>query len=143
MLIVGVSAITFARVLFDYYYRGSFPFLHHTEFHASNIFRAVDGLLFLIVNTSLMLSAVNLFVIFLNFAALMFLQTIDNVALKVCIDGYWTRSLQECAQDVVDMKIAFKQNYTLNCMRGRTTILWVSAAYVILVGFWAKTHFID
>lgn len=114
-----------------------------TEYHTANVFRAVDGLLFLAVNTSLMLSAVNLFVIFLNFAALMFLQTIDNVALKVCIDGYWTRSLQECAQDVVDMKIAFKQNYRLSCMRGRTTILWVSAAYVILVGFWAKTHFID
>jgi hypothetical protein len=37
--------------------------------------------MFLYINTYLMLMATNLLSIFLNFAALMFLQTIDNIAL--------------------------------------------------------------
>jgi len=138
------------------------------EYHAAHSARALDGLMFLYINVYLMLSSVNLLSIFLNFSALMFLQQIDNIALKLCLDGYWTRvscmcylfgclsimythahsyftiqSLQECARDTVELKIAFKQNYAISCLRGRTTILWVSAAYVILLGFWVKVHFID
>ncbi|KAL7536971.1 hypothetical protein ACHAXR_007513 [Thalassiosira sp. AJA248-18] len=99
--------------------------------------------MFLYINTSLMLQVVNMLAMFLNFAALMFLQTIDNVALKVCVDGYWSRSLQECAQDVEEMKFAFRRKSRIGCLEGRTTILWVSAAYAILVGFWVKVHFFD
>jgi len=113
------------------------------KYHAAHSARALDGLMFLYINVYLMLSSVNLLSIFLNFSALMFLQQIDNIALKLCLDGYWTRSLQECARDTVELKIAFKQNYAISCLRGRTTILWVSAAYVILLGFWVKVHFID
>ena len=46
-----------------------------------------------------------------------FLQTIDNIALQVCLDGYWTRSLMDLAQDVVDMKFAVRHHYTHHCMQ--------------------------
>ena len=112
------------------------------EYYTAHTLRALDGLIFLYINTYLMLQAINMLSIFLNFSALMFLQTIDNVALKVCLDGYWTRSLQESAQDVVELKFAFRQKYALHCLHGRASILWVMATYVILVGFWVKVHFI-
>ena len=117
--------------------------MYKTEYYLAHSLRALDGLMFLGINASLMLNSANLLSIFLNFAALMFLQTIDNIALKVCLDGYWTRSLQECAQDVVDMRIAFKQKYKLQCLRGRTSVLWVGCAYIVLVFFWVKVHYID
>ena len=66
----------------------SIPF---QEYHAAHSARALDGLMFLYINVYLMLSSVNLLSIFLNFSALMFLQQIDNIALKLCLDGYWTR----------------------------------------------------
>lgn len=88
--------------------------------------------MFLFINTVVMLLVIeDVLQLFLNFAALMFLQCIDNVALQgeyywtlsnlspkslfahilwyfisVCLDGLWTRSLQEAAQDVVDMKVS-------------------------------------
>ena len=89
-----------------------------------------------------MLVTVNLLSIFLNFAALMFLQQIDNVALQVCSDGYWTRSLQEAAEDVQQMRFAFRQQYKLVCLGGREWILWAGAAYVVVLGCWVKVHFI-
>lgn len=119
------------------------PNAYRWKYYLAHSLRALDGLMFLGINASLMLNSANLLSIFLNFAALMFLQTIDNIALKVCLDGYWTRSLQECAQDVVDMRIAFKQKYKLQCLRGRTSVLWVGCAYIVLVFFWVKVNFID
>ena len=71
-----------------------------------------------------MLHTINMMSIFLNFAALMFLQTVDNVALKVCLDGYWTRTLQVCARDVVEMKFAFRRSDAIGCLRGRASVLF-------------------
>lgn len=113
-----------------------------TEWYSAHLARFADGAMFLFINTVLMLHAVNMLAIFLNFSALMFLQSIDNVALKTCVDGFWSRPLQECAEDVVELKFAFRQKYVLGCLRGRTTILWVTAVYAILVGFWVNVHFI-
>ncbi|KAL9181998.1 hypothetical protein ACHAXT_012341, partial [Thalassiosira profunda] len=56
------------------------------KWYTANSARFADGVLFLFTNTYLMLVTVNLLSIFLNFAALMFLQQIDNVALQVCSD---------------------------------------------------------
>ena len=116
----------------------------YVEWYSAHLARAVDGIMFLCINTFLMFSVVNMLAMFLNFAALMFLQSIDNVALRVCSDGYWTRSLQECAQDVQEMKFAFRQGHNKSgCLRGRTSIFWVMAVYAVLVGFWVKVHIID
>ena len=75
--------------------------------------------------------------LFLNFAALMFLQTIDNIALQICLDGYCTRSLKEAAQDVVDMKFAYRHHYVHNCMQGSfLVVVWAA-----MIGIWIRVHF--
>lgn len=75
--------------------------------------------------------------LFLNFAALMFLQTIDNIALQVCLDGYWTRPLQEAAQDVVDMKFAYRHHYVHQCMQTS----FVVVVWAAMVTVWANVHY--
>ena len=68
-----------------------------------------------------------------------FLQTIDNIALQICLDGYWTRSLMESAQDVIDMKFAVRHHYTHNCMQTFFVVLiWCG-----LVAVWANVHWND
>merc|ERR1719296_708006 len=41
------------------------------------------------------------------------------------------------------MKFAFRRSDAIGCLRGRASVLWVSSAYVIMVGFWIKVHFVD
>ena len=65
-----------------------------------------------------------------------FLQTIDNIALQVCLDGYWTRSLMDLAQDVVDMKFAVRHHYTHHCMQTFFVVLIWSG----LVAIWGCVH---
>ena len=144
----------------------------NTEYVVAHCSRLFDGLLFLFINTSVMLLQINdVLGLFLNFAALMwdlvsvlrldyaslyhicfydvlkticiclcrFLQTIDNIALQVCLDGYWTRSLMESAQDVIDMKFAVRHHYTHNCMQTFFVVLiWCG-----LVAVWANVHWND
>jgi len=101
--------------------------------------RLFDGLMFLFINIAVMLLQQNdVLGLFLNFAALMFLQEIDNIALKkVCLDGYWTRSLQESAQDVVDMKFTIRHHYNHSCLQtGFIVVVWT-----LLMFIWANVHF--
>ena len=100
--------------------------------------RLFDGLMFLFINIAVMLLQQNdVLGLFLNFAALMFLQEIDNIALKVCLDGYWTRSLQEAAQDVVDMKFAIRHHYNHTCLQ----TCFVVVVWTLLMLIWANSHF--
>ncbi|KAL9178846.1 hypothetical protein ACHAXT_003977 [Thalassiosira profunda] len=109
------------------------------EFVIAHTARFFDGLMFLILNTGVMLLEVrDVLQIFLNFAALQFLQSIDNIALEVCLNGYWTQSLQEAAQDVVDMKFAYRHRLTHRFMQmGFVVITWL-----VMLLIWARVHFI-
>ena len=103
--------------------------------HSTRLF---DGLMFLFINIAVMLLQENdVLGLFLNFAALMFLQEIDNIALKVCSDGYWTRSLQESAQDVVDMKFAIRHHYNHSCLQ----TCFIVVVWTLLMFIWANVHF--
>lgn len=75
--------------------------------------RFVDGLAFLFINTTLLLQATQVLSAFLNFAALQFLSSIDNVALHLARDGYLSESLEDIAGDVLLMKIARNHNERL------------------------------
>ena len=102
--------------------------------------RFADGFLFLIINTAVMLlQKDDVLALFLNFAALQFLQSIDNIALDVCLNGYWTRSLQEAAQDVVDCKFAYRHSWSHSCMQTSFFVL----AFCIMLILWADMHFIN
>lgn len=100
--------------------------------------RFVDGLLFLFLNITVMfLTTRELITLFLNFASLQFLQTIDAVALQVCLDGYWTKSLQESAQDVVDMKLVYRHHNKHRVMLSS----FIFVTWAVILCSWANAHF--
>merc|ERR1711957_845941 len=70
------------------------------KYHGANLMRFLDGLLFLCINTWLLLSATDTIGAFLNFAALGFLSSIDNQGLHLARDGYLGNSLETVAGDV-------------------------------------------
>ena len=76
------------------------PGASKSKYHAANLMRLLDGLAFLFINTVLLLQAELVLGAFLNFAALQFLSSIDNVALHLARDGYLTESLEATAGDV-------------------------------------------
>ncbi|KAL7464153.1 hypothetical protein ACHAXS_004486 [Conticribra weissflogii] len=115
------------------------PGAHLWKYYVSHLARFVDGFLFLFINTMVMLQTVEVLSTFLNFAALMFLQTIDNVALQVCLDGYWTQSLQNAAKDVVDMKFAIRRQFKSHLIQ----FSFFFVIYVIIVFLWAKVHYLN
>lgn len=115
-------------------------FIIHAEYIIAAVTRFADGFLFLIINTAVMLlQKDDVLALFLNFAALQFLQSIDNIALDVCLNGYWTRSLQEAAQDVVDCKFAYRHTWSHSCMQTSFFVL----AFCIMLILWADMHFIN
>lgn len=115
-----------------------------TEFIVAHTCRLLDGMMFLLINTCVMLlQRKDVLGLFLNFAALMFLQEIDNIALKVCLDGYFSRSLQECAQDVVDMKFAKRHHYTHKCMKSFfVALVWLGMLFVWGNVHWGNVHLV-
>ena len=139
----------------------------NTEYVVAHCSRLFDGLLFLFINTSVMLLQINdVLGLFLNFAALMwdlvsvlrldyaslyhicfynvlkticiYLQVFTNNR-QYCIANMLRRSLMESAQDVIDMKFAVRHHYTHNCMQTFFVVLiWCG-----LVAVWANVHWND
>ena len=102
------------------------------KYHLGNFFRLVDGLFFLFINTILMLQATDILSMFLNFAALMFLQQIDNIALHLARDGYLTETLEGVANDVFLMKLPRNHNRKLQMLDS----LMLFSTYLVLVVLW-------
>ena len=110
------------------------------EFVVAALTRFADGFLFLIMNTYVMLLQTNdVLALFLNFAALVFLQSIDNIALDVCLNGYWTKSLQEAAQDVVDCKFAYRRHRAHTCVQ--TSFFGV--VWACIMAIWINAHYVS
>ena len=132
------SFFIFSHLLYSPSIKRRHPGAHRWKFAASQFARFFDGAVFLTINVGVMLAqTTDVLGLLLNFAALMFLSDIDNVALRVCLDGYWTQSLQETAQDVVDMKFAYK-----NTKRHRhIQTAFVVVTFVAYTTLWGFVHF--
>eukprot|EP00571_Detonula_confervacea_P001777 CAMPEP_0172315280 /NCGR_PEP_ID=MMETSP1058-20130122/24739_1 /TAXON_ID=83371 /ORGANISM="Detonula confervacea, Strain CCMP 353" /LENGTH=518 /DNA_ID=CAMNT_0013029335 /DNA_START=85 /DNA_END=1638 /DNA_ORIENTATION=+ len=102
------------------------------KFHAANLMRFVDGLAFLFINTTLLLQATQVLGAFLNFAALQFLSSIDNVALHLARDGYLTESLEMVAGDVLLMKLPKNHDGRLQVLDS----LLLAVVYVVTLIAW-------
>lgn len=114
------------------------PGASKTKFHLSNIMRFVDGLAFLFINTTLLFQATNVLGAFLNFAALQFLSSIDNVALHLARDGYLTESLEVVAGDVLLMKLPKNHSETLQVLDS----VLIAITYVITLVAWVLYFFV-
>ncbi len=75
-------------------YKGN---VHATEVKwiLSNLFRAIDGIMSLAVNFGVMLLEIDLLNIFLSFAALHFLQFIDDVIYELAEKGFFGQKLEQ------------------------------------------------
>jgi hypothetical protein len=72
------------------------------KFALSFILRFLDGIYSLIINFALLLITSEVLGIFLNFAALQFLQSIDDVAFQLAANGYLGDAMAERCQAVVE-----------------------------------------
>ena len=102
------------------------------KYHGANMMRFLDGLAFLFINTTLLLQATQVLGAFLNFAALQFLSSIDNVALHLARDGYLTESLENVAQDVLLMRLPKNHN---DCMQKMDSAM-LAVTYFIMIIAW-------
>jgi hypothetical protein len=71
-----------------------------TKFFIANILRGIDGLYSLSVNFAVLLIADAVLPLFLHFAAFIFVQHIDNLALDMAESGYLSRQLERVAYHV-------------------------------------------
>lgn len=116
------------------------PYAYKWKFRAANICRCVDGLFSLAVNFMVLTSATEVLSLFLNFAALQFLQTIDNMALTLCAEGYFSDTLETVANHVIQAKLPKKQ------LRGKDTRYLDTGLFlvtlVVLVILWSLLSFV-
>ncbi|KAL7580061.1 hypothetical protein ACA910_005046 [Epithemia clementina (nom. ined.)] len=107
------------------------------KFHVASICRGLDGMYSLFVNFIILLTATEVLSLFLNFAALQFLQNIDNIALRLCADGYLSERLEEVANNVMSTKLPNKHN---KVYRSMDSILFISTYTALLIA-WALVSF--
>jgi Ca2+-binding EF-hand superfamily protein len=108
------------------------PNAYKWKYHLGNLFRFMDGLSFLFINTSVMLQATDILGMFLNFAALQFLQSIDNVALSLAKRGYLTEPLEDVAKRVEEMKLPRNNNESLQLLDS----VMMATTFIILLICW-------
>ena len=108
------------------------------KFHFANFMRFIDGLAFLFINTTLLLQATQVLSAFLNFAALQFLSSIDNVALHLARDGYLTESLETVAGDVLLMKLPKNSNEKLQVLDS----ILLATTYIVCLVAWVMFLFV-
>ena len=108
------------------------------KYHAANMMRVIDGLSFLFINTTLLLQATGILGMFLNFAALQFLQTIDNIALQLAADGYLSDKLEDVADSVGVMRLPRNSNECLQVLDS----VFLFLTFLLLVVAWALVAFV-
>lgn len=109
------------------------PEAYEWKFNVGTACRAIDGAYSLCVNFVVLVSATEVLSLFLNFAALQFLQTIDNIALELAADGYLTERLEDVAGNVKEAELPKRSDD--NWLRCLDTILFVTTC-IILFAFW-------
>lgn len=107
------------------------------KFNAANLLRGIDGTYSLLVNFIILIKAKEVLNLFLNFAALQFLQVIDNVALTLAADGYLSDRLEQVARNVQEIRLPKKHS---NFFRALDSVLFLST-FTAMVIAWAVVQF--
>lgn len=105
----------------------------------ANSARGLDGLTWLLIITSLMLYATDVLNMFLNFAALQFLQCIDNVAYQLASEGYLSSTFEKVTNDVEDAKMKTVRN----SRRDYVDSVILGLVFSLMVNAWAVVNFRD
>jgi len=113
------------------------PEAYQWKFNVANIARGIDGVYSLLVNFAILIKAKDVLTLFLNFAALQFLQYIDNTALSLSADGYLGDRLEEVAKNVMSVKLPKKSN---SFFRTLDSVLFLSTLSIMIIS-WAVVQF--
>lgn len=108
------------------------PGASKAKFHIANLCRGVDGAYSLLINFVILMKAEQVLSLFLNFAALQFLQSIDNVALDMAASGYLTEHLEDMANSVKNTALPKKNSSFFKMM---DSVLFAST-YILLIIAW-------
>eukprot|EP00977_Amphora_coffeiformis_P010886 scaffold2558_cov172-Amphora_coffeaeformis.AAC.17 len=114
-----------------------FPDATCFKFFTASFFRGIDGFFSLLVNFVILLKADTVLTLFLNFAALQFLQTIDNIAFHLCIDGYLFETMETLANQVTEVKLPRKVHSVLNVFDSALFLL----SYIGILLAWIVIQF--
>ena len=114
------------------------PGARQWKYNVANFARGVDGLYSLLVNFIILIKATRVLPMFLNFAALQFLQTIDNLALQLAESGFLTERLETVAKNVQEARLPQKTN---QYVRALDTILFLATFAMLLIA-WIMVNFV-
>mmetsp|Transcript_27773 Transcript_27773/g.59381 ORF Transcript_27773/g.59381 Transcript_27773/m.59381 type:complete len:260 (+) Transcript_27773:187-966(+) len=100
----------------------------------SMMLRLIDGCMSLTVNYSVMLASPDILGVFLNFAALHFLQSIDDVFFTLIQDGFFGDSMEHMS--MVCTQISFQRRTSDHSLiKFSDTILWLMTLFSCYVAF--------
>jgi hypothetical protein len=102
------------------------------KYHVANIARGLDGGYSLLVNFVVLLKADSILPMFLNFAALQFLQTIDNIALQLAASGFLTERLEEVALAVKECRLPKKHNVYYKAL---DSVFFISTVFLLFIAW--------
>jgi hypothetical protein len=128
---------TVANVHYSHEIQGAFPDATCSKFYLANAFRGFDGCFSLAVNVVILLKANSVLALFLNFAALQFLQTIDNIALHLCLDGYLFDRLEQIAHQVMQVRLPRRVDSSHNTLDS----LFFFLSFMGILVAWVVFHF--
>ena len=100
-----LSNVKYSDVVLEFH-----PSATQFKYYFSNFLRGWDGAYSLCINFTVLLMADSAQALFLNFAALEFLQTIDDMAYGLAKEGFLTPRLEEMACKVEEMQLPKRTN---------------------------------
>mmetsp|Transcript_7170 Transcript_7170/g.13369 ORF Transcript_7170/g.13369 Transcript_7170/m.13369 type:complete len:225 (-) Transcript_7170:730-1404(-) len=109
------------------------------KYWIAHTYRALDVLFWLPIITSLMLYAVDVLEMFLNFAALQFLQCVDNSAYEMAKGSYLTSALEFVGIEVSTTTLPSKRS----SRKDHLDSVILVAILLIMVIAWALVIFLD
>jgi hypothetical protein len=132
------SLFVIANLKYSEKLRENYPEARKWKYYVANTCRFIDGCYSLFVNFIILVQATEVLGLFLNFAALQFLQTIDNIALDLAAHGYLSERLEKIGSDVQDLTAP--RNH--NPVRQKLDSVFFGLISACLVGAWVYISFI-
>jgi len=127
-----------ANARYDEAIQKDIPCATRLKYTVSTMARWCDGAFSLIVNYLVLLAADSVLGLFLNFAALHFLQDIDNLGLTMAKNGFITDRMEEEAAKAETVRLR-KRHASVRYWRSLDTILFLSTVLVLSVT-WAAFY---
>lgn len=105
----------------------------------ANTLRLVDGLTWLFIISTLTFHSVDVLNMYLNFAALQFLQCVDNAAYEMGQKGYFTAAVANVTKDISNISLPSKRGTWQEYLD--TFVLLV--VFSLLILYWSLKNFLD